>query len=228
MDFYDVLFARYLGESGGIEPPSGTISITENGEYDVSAYANASVNVSNPDCYTIEQIATRQFGEYIGSDEPIAISPSAFYSCSSLIGAVFFNATNIGNAAFAACQNLTTVVATNAKLIDRRVFDGCRKLVDLDIKNCETIYTDSFKNCSSLVSVRMDKIKSISETSFSGCSKLEELHLENVEEVPTITATSFNGTKLSTTGKIYVPSALYNDFLTAPNWNNFSSNIVPV
>ena len=40
MDYYDILFAKKLGEA------TGTVEITENGTYDVSSYASASVNVS--------------------------------------------------------------------------------------------------------------------------------------------------------------------------------------
>lgn len=40
MNYYDILFAKKLGEA------TGTVEITENGTYDVSSYASASVNVS--------------------------------------------------------------------------------------------------------------------------------------------------------------------------------------
>lgn len=46
MNYFDVLLAKVLGGGGGTTP-TGSISITQNGKYDVTAYAEA--NVSLPD-----------------------------------------------------------------------------------------------------------------------------------------------------------------------------------
>lgn len=47
MNLFDLLLAKKLGGGGGGITPSGTIEISENGQYDVTQYAEANVNVQS-------------------------------------------------------------------------------------------------------------------------------------------------------------------------------------
>ena len=75
----------------------------------------------------------------------------------------------------------------------------------------------------------------ISSNAFIYCRNLIELRLDNVSSIPTLGISAFTSTPIGgysasagQYGSVFVPSSLYESFLTAPNWSSIASRIVSV
>ena len=141
---------------GGGITPTGTIEITENGEYDVTEYASATVTVENVGSdSTIEDglISGTLTGEYV-NNRVTTMSQYALYQqysveklvlnsissvsvygvghCTNLRYAEFASATNIAAAAFLMCYRLTALVLRNTSVVtlaNTNAFGSCYHLI---------------------------------------------------------------------------------------------------
>ena len=107
------------------------------------------------------------------------------------------------------------------------------KIVDM---SCVAINMYTFYGCTNLTTVSLSACTSIDTYAFRSCYNLLSLYLLG-SSIPTLASTNaFISTPISayTTstggvyGSIYVPSSLYNSYLTATNWSQFSSRFVSV
>ena len=238
--------------------PSGTSTITENGIYNVTNFASASVNVSGSG-FTVDDIAMRTIsGDISGSATTIgsyafhscsaltaasfpnvtSIGSSAFGYCSALTAASFPNVTSIGDYAFYRCLSLTTVSFPNATSIGDYAFAYCREsLSAVSFPNVTSIKQRAFYSCNSLTTASFPSVASIGESAFYACYNLISLYLNSISAVPTLwgASTFFNtpiGGRTTSTGgvygSVYVPASLYSSFLTAENWSSIAERIVSV
>lgn len=110
-------------------------------------------------------------------------------------------------------------------------FQECINLSFVSFPNCTYIARDAFYGCKKLETVYFPKCTYIYESAFLGCSMLSSLYLTQVESVPFIPdLIVFGATPLDSvgTGKIYIPSSLYNAFCTASFWSDLSARFVSV
>ena len=193
--------AIYLGENevgfnttyGGIVP-SGTSTIIENGIYDVTNFASASVSVAGGGGgITADDVAMRTISgdisgnaSYIGDNAfrncsalttvsfPSAtyISSYAFYNCSALTSANFPNTTYIGSYAFDGCPALTTVSSPKVTNISTYAFYNCSALTAASFPSATYIASNAFRSCSALTTVSFPNATTISTYAFAGCSAL--------------------------------------------------------
>ena len=155
--------------------PTGTISIAQNGTYDVTDYASASVNVSGDD------------GSFKGVIERTAVTPTlpsnltsigayAFHSCSNLaLTSLPSGVTNIGTYAFYNCGNLAlTSLPSGVTSIDAYSFCNCSSLALTSLPSGVTsIGNNAFYGCSNLALTSLPSgMTSISNSAFSSCSNL--------------------------------------------------------
>lgn len=127
--------ATAIGTIGGGSTPTGTISITENGTYDVAAYASAAVNVSSSggDTSLADAMIQGTATEIVSG--ATSVRNSAFSGYSALQKASFPSATgSIGVQAFYSCGNLAVLDVGGASSIGMFACQSCSKLKTLILR----------------------------------------------------------------------------------------------
>ena len=144
------------------------------------------------------------YSDYYTSND--MIGDYMFYQCANLQDIVLpVGVTSIGNGAFCYCSSLTSIdIPESVTSIGEWAFFGCFSLTSIDIPEGVTSIGDcAFSGCSSLTSIDIPKgVTSIGYWAFSGCSSLTQVYCYGITP-PTITASSFNGSKDGKT--LYVP-----------------------
>ena len=219
-----------IGASG--ITPEGTIEITENGTYDVTTYASATVEVGggvNPLDALIDGSITEL------TSNATSVRGYCFYKQPKLTTINLPVATSIGMYAFNECTKLTTI---NLPLVTSV---GSSSMAATEITSiCLPLITEIpdsvFQVCKNLTTADFTLVKKIGVYVFYSCYKLTSLILRSDTLCTLGSTTSFNncyhyhGTVNSTynpngdkDGYIYVPKALIEDYKVATNWVTYAS-----
>ena len=210
--------------------PSGSISISQNGTYDVSAFANAIVSVPQMieggadsvvddtaiDVFlsTASKIVPYAFVERstlktINALSCKEIGSNAFAYCGSLEEAVFPLCETIGSLAFTNCLSLSSISFPVCKTIEISAFSSCFSLNIASFPSCEVIRASAFRYCKSLMSVILL------------ASSVVALSASNAFSSTPIVNSSYTGSF----GSIFVPASLVEAYKSANNWSYYSNRI---
>ena len=212
----------------------------------------SSINFAN-NCERIESGAFEHCNSLSSISFPLCkyIGDSAFPECESLSSAYLPKCEYIGNYAFYNCSSLTYIDLPKCSYIESCAFQHCNSLLSVSLPECGYVGVSTFANCTYLSSIflpecgiigssafkscfnlsyaKFSKCHYIHNDAFYSCSSLAILDLSLVSQVPSLGySTAFYGTKLSTTGSIYVPASLYSNFRIASNWVYYSNHIYSV
>lgn len=140
------------------------------------------------------------------------------------------NVVYIGSCAFNRCYGLQSVrISDSVKEISDKAFSYCYSLLSVYIpENVTTVQARAFQNCTSIASVNIPSgVTTINANTFYCCYGIACVDFTTHTAVPTLSNTSaFSNT--ATDLKILVPSALYDEWISATNWATYADKIVAV
>lgn len=153
--------------------------------------------------------------------------------CHNLPAVSFPKCEYIGNCAFQNDYKLSDISISSCEYLGDRAFQSCVALTSIDLPNIPSVLSNTFQACYSLASITLSACSFIDISAFSHCMSLLTMDLKNVTSVPTLAdASVFNYSpmtgylaQIAAYGSIYVPSSLYDAFISADYWSNISARI---
>ena len=256
--YIDLVTINLCPQGGGGVKPSGTLEISENGEYDVYSYSLASVYVHPSESLSETYISNGSYnitGEFNGGVITVDV-PSGWDQKSVTEGTIeIINIDNtasfVASSAFEGNTNLQTVNLPYATTVGDNAFERCTSLTQVSLPMCSSIDYGAFYNCSSLNQVSLPMCAFLGENAFYNCTSLTQMSLPMCSHIGrsafyrcrllsiiTIGYSSvcslggigaFDGAQItSSMGSIYVPASLVDLYKSATNWSYFSTQIFPI
>lgn len=206
------------------------------------------------DAYSVDEIAMRTFRGILSGNTTTIVNYGFYYW--NVTGASFPNATFVGGHSFEICYSLTSAYFPQLSNIQPYCFAQCERLSSVHMPLVTIVYSYGFQSCYSLNNPSFPLLSSIGSYAFGNCRNLETLSLPSASTINSyafrscymlkslyllgssvaslLAVNAFSSTPISnyTTstggvyGSIFVPSSLYNTYITATNWTTYSSRIV--
>jgi hypothetical protein len=170
----------------------------------------------------------RKIGTLV-STEITKVRNRALYKRESLIAIDLPKCTTVDQYAFQYCTALINVNLPECTTVDSSAFSYCEKLQNVNIPKCTIINYGVFEYCN-LKKIDLNVVEKIEAYAFWNCKLLECVKILNTETVCALANKSaFSNTPIeNSTGYIYVPDALVNEYKKATNWSVFANQIKPL
>lgn len=155
-----------------------------------------------------------------------SIGQYAFYGCTALANVDLPNVTTLNGEVFNNCTSLVNIALPNVtRLAGKSIFQSCKSLKKIRLPEALNIPNYTFHSCTNLEIIDLPKLTSIAWDICIYCTALKAFILRNDETVCTVAGTNaFSSSGIGKkTGYIYVPSALYDEYIVATNWSTFAS-----
>ena len=216
---FDLLNSKVIG---GITP-TGTLDISENGEYNVTNYEKVNVQVAGEDLLT--KVLTNTLTVY--SDESIKdIKGYTFRNCTNLVTLDIPNVTAIRTQSFHTCTGLKELNFPKLTTLEAYAFTGCTNITNVNVPILTYAQASSFQNCSKLETIELPKVTQIGNLAFDGCAKLNKLILPNNAVCKMSNKAALTNTPIANgLGYVYVPDNLVESYKIATNWSNYATQI---
>lgn len=160
--------------------PSGTLSITGTGLYNVYSYSSISVNIE--DLLEKRLTSVLSLPEYKDLSAS-KINPTAFaYQDISSIDMPAV--TIVDKMALCRCQKLSSVNLPNCEYISDYAFTSCSSLTEINFPKCSYVGTGAFSQCRKLTTVSLPLVKSFNSFyhyAFANCYSLSSVYLPECE-----------------------------------------------
>lgn len=147
--------------------PTGTLNISANGVFDVKNYASASVNVQGGSSDSKEnEIIERTISGTYVNNVVTIVGDHAFENCKSLTEVSFENCLSIGINAFATATNIRNASFPKCIYIGIGAFNQNSRLTSIFAPEVSRIEQDAFFNCSRLTDINFPKCSYIGHNAF--------------------------------------------------------------
>lgn len=219
-----------IGDDTPGPTPTGTISITENGSYDVAQFAEAEVQVASED--NLAKLVNNTLTD-VNDDTITSIRECSFYNATGLLSVATPYALSIKYQAFARTYSLQSAYFPRVEKVDGNSFEysGIPVISLPSIKgemNASYVFRENTKLTTADFGPNLTKI---GQQEFAGCTNFAKLILRREGYIVLLgSPNTFNGTKFASGGSggtIYIPKALYEhlgdgsalDYKVATNWS---------
>ena len=138
--------------------------------------------------------------------------------------------TYLGIEVFRNYESLAVVDFPSVTSTGVNVFYACYALHTVNLPSLISINSNAFAYSSLLKRLDFPSVESISGGAFSSCSRLVTLILRKADAVCTLeNVSAFSGTPIAkSTGFVYVPDDLVEQYKAATNWSTYASQIKPI
>lgn len=174
----------------------------------------------------------RNLTEFSGPEVAV-INDFGLQDCRNLPSVSFPKCSYLGICGLQNAYKISEINIPSCEYIGNRAFQNCVTLSSIELPNISSVPSSAFQNCFSLSSITLSACSFIDVNAFSNCTSLLTMNLKNVTSIPVLANTSiFNYSpitgyfaQIAAYGSIYVPSSLYDAFISAEYWSNFSARI---
>lgn len=194
--YNDVPRVDVPSQSGGVSSfyeTNGTLSITENGTYDVKSKENVEVNVAaSGGGLTLDDYM--QQNSYEDRDDVFGKNPNIVTNCTGIRDYQFYRTcvknitanklTMVSDNLCLNARNLESFEATEAKQVRSYAFMGANGLKKVVLPKVTYIMQSAFYNCNALEEAQFESLESIGYEAFERCS-IKNIDMSKVKSVDT-------------------------------------------
>ena len=206
-----------------------TIDLTWGSLVSIGREAFAGAHAGIPTSLTLSEVLQFDTGVFAGTSSARNTRLTSI-SMPKWTGSSYTEAGLIGGSsrgAFAYCSALASVSMPQLISVPSDFFQYCIALTEVSFPKGTSIGSSAFTNCTALRKLKLGgAVTALSSAFLSGTSALEALILSGVTTVPTLGASVFTNTRISSGyAYIYVLASLEASFKLASNWSTYAAQI---